>query len=188
MEDKRQEYAQNLTKMRKCNKIYNIVSIIYIVLFGFLTVDALVGSVFVAGGFSMFAFSLVCAAVLALGFLAAYKKNNLFALIAPLLVLITAVIGFAPLALVPIPAVLSGLTYLANKDYEELSHQEGFPMFSYHLKEHDEKKKQDEIKTEYEAQYENYVSQSSNDMEELPETEGCIAPKTEEKNNYMDEL
>jgi len=189
MEDKRQEYSKNLTKMNRCNRIYNVAAIVYIGLFGFFMLEAFASSLFLSGGFSLFVFSLVCAVVIALGFMGAYKKNNVFALAAPGVMLIASVFVAASAFLALVSIALAAATFLANKDYEWLSQQEGFPLFSYHLKEYDEKKARNEVKTEYEEQYENYVSQSRNDMEVLPDTgSGQMAPKSETKNNYMDEL
>ena len=42
MEDKRQEYSKNLTKMNRCNRIYNVAAIVYIGLFGFFMLEAFV--------------------------------------------------------------------------------------------------------------------------------------------------
>ena len=189
MEDKREEYARNLMKMKQCNKIYNGGSIAYFGIFGFIMAETFAGSALVLAGGGLFSVSLACAVVIVLGFLGAYKKNNIFALAAPAVVLLMTIIGVLSLPLFIVSAVIGGLTVMANKQYKWLSEQEGFPMFSYHLKEYDERKARNEIKSEYEVQYENYKSHSRDDMEVLPDTgDEVMQQKEENRNNYMDEL
>lgn len=187
--DKREEYARNLMNMKRCNKAYNTVAIIYIVVFGFIMCEAFAGSFLAQEGLGIFGVALVCAAAIVLGFMGTYLKKNKFAIAAPLVLLLAGLIGLMPLPLVLLSAVLAALTFMTNKKYEELSHEEGFPMFSYHLKEYEEKKARNEIKTEYQERYEYYTNNSQKDMDEFPDMSSeTIQQKAAVKNDYMDEL
>ena len=156
------EYSTNFCKLKRCQKIYNRVSLTYVitcVLYIFAATYLMLLSV---SGDSLFLFfdGLVFkGAILYCGYMGAYKRDNRYAAAAPIIASLNTGIGaiftnngnylemflgggiHVDLIVTDLTIILMALTIYANKMYKWLEEQPGFPHFN---ERYDEQKKQSE--------------------------------------------
>lgn len=185
-----QELLKNLSELKKCEKVYKWVAIIYIC----ICVPTVFASFyFILLGVNgdpikLFFNALFKIAELAAGYLGCYQKDKRFVfaeLFLAVLNLIVSVLGFIFLL---ISILLSILTLTTNKKYHFLEQQEGFP----HFNERFEKQKADSIqfniKNPYQQRLEEIQKTSSDAMDSVSLSSEKLDKKIESANNYMDEV
>ena len=120
------------------------------------------------------------AILLVCGFLSCYKHENKFSLFAFLIQLINTLIGSDKstfldsffhieinTCLLSTVVILSCFTGYANKQYQYLENQFGFPYFNERFEEQNLDRRQTEIKSEFQQNYERYKKNSSDNMEDI---------------------
>lgn len=179
------EMRQNAAALRRCRKIYNTVSIIYaamcltyaasqlfmIILTNshdelFLLIDGIIFKI------TLFVF----------GYLGCYKHQNkfvVFAIITSSLNMFVSTFGssyfdkfiglYVDVNSVVFTAciIMSVFTIIANRKYKFLSQQLGFPYFNQRHEEHELDMTQNNIKSEFQQNYERRQKTSSENMDDL---------------------
>lgn len=179
------DMAHNAVLMKRCQKIYNRITIIYAsICIPYALSQTFVGFLFYNRLNPVFLISDVFCktALLVCGFLSCYKHENKFALSAFLIQLINTLIGSEQSTFLDIffntviagfnfnygmffiVIILSCLTVYANKQYQYLTEQFGFPYFNERIEEQNFDRRQAEIKDEFQQNYERYKKNSSNSM------------------------
>lgn len=135
-----QSYLQNKASLRRCERVYNIVTLFYLVVNAVYILSHLYLALITPNGDTMHYFLdgvVLKIPFLAFGFLGCYLKKNLYAILAPVIIGINAL-----MVLITINEILSAisitaavLTCLANRKYHELEQCEGFPHFNEHFTE-----------------------------------------------------
>ena len=171
--------------LKKCNKLYGIITAVYIISCGAYILASLY---FILLPFDLSPLYLFLngpvfkGAVLVLGFLGAYKKKDLFAGAAPLIMFFDMIIfwnadnqfdGFWGAVLgIKINAVfftatvaLAVLNVIVNAKYRYLEQQEGFPQFSEVFEQ--QKKGKPEYGLTFEERAEQLRKTARSDMEEI---------------------
>lgn len=165
------EMSNNAVLLKKCNKIYNIVTTIYAFVCGiYAIVTAFVIFLGINSSPLMSAFNgiILKAALFCCGFLACYKHETKFTLFAVLITIISTLIKDEINSIIlVISFALSVLTAFANKKYHYLENQFGFPHFNERLEEQNLDQRQRKIKDEFQQQYEQYKKTSSSDMTDI---------------------
>ena len=167
--DLEMEYGRNLTALKRCKKVYNIVGLFFLVAFGF----ALFCSAYfmILSLFDMIYLRLMLfdAGVLITGFMSTYKKNNILAAASVVLVLIESAFSRFALVLAPFVIAAAVITIIANKKYKWLEQQDGFPYFNSRVRFHEMDRAQWDIKDPYTQQFEELKKRNSNSghMDEL---------------------
>ena len=128
--DFEQELAHNRISLAKCKKVYNVVSIIYLGLYGVSLFGSIYFMILSLFDPSYFALIIINAGVIFTGFMGAYKKNDLFAALAPLIALIDLFFSTFAILCTPIAIACGVCTIIANRKYRWLEKQYGFPYFN----------------------------------------------------------
>ena len=180
--------AGNGAAMRRIKKLYNRLTIIYAAVYlsyAFISVFSgiMIPSVNVLG--VLFDTFILKCGLVACGFLSCYKHKNIFAFYAFILQLISAIFDFMEGSFLDIffggmvtglsfnklllilSAVCCALTVYANKKYEYLETQVGFPHFNERRINQEFDKKQREIKDEFQQNYERIIKTSSDEMADI---------------------
>ncbi|MDO4863907.1 MAG: hypothetical protein Q4A05_07040 [Ruminococcus sp.] len=140
--------TQNHAAMKRCSRTYTIVSTVYVTACGFYILAGAYLSLIMEGSlYHLINGPLFKGAVLAAGFLGTYKKSNLFAGLAPIIMFFNTVLfrnvdnyfdafwgTVLPMKIdilyLFMTIALAVLTIIANAKYRYLEQQEGFPQFS----------------------------------------------------------
>lgn len=163
------EMLKNLRLMKKCKKIDDKVSMIYIFMCGLYAL----GAIFLAflglnEGFINFFDSVISKlALLAFGYLACYKHNNKFLLFSCGISAVTILLSTVNILITIVVVLLSVVTIMNNDIYHYLEKQTGFPYFSERFEMQNIDTKQREIKDEYQQKYEQYNKSSSDEMTDI---------------------
>lgn len=164
------DMEHNAVLLKRCHKIYNTITIIYAsICIPYALSQIFAGILFydMFNPISVIFDSLLCkSALLVCGFLACYKHNNKFILFALLIQTINILItnGSLNICLFYIVIILSGFTVYANKKYQYLTEQFGFPYFNERIEEKNFEYRKSKLKTEFQQNYERYKMQSSDSM------------------------
>lgn len=197
--------AKNRADLNKCGKIYRIVTTVYVLACGFyILADALLFLMSMNGDlFYLLLNGLVFkGAVLAAGFLGAYKRSDIFAGTAPLIMLFNTVLfwnadnyfdrflgGLLGIRINAVylvgAAVLAFMTILANMKYRYLEQQEGFPQFSEVFEQ--QKTGKPMYGMTFEERAEQLRQTARGDMEELP-AETPLMDESRPSIGQMDEI
>lgn len=191
-------FAKNAETLRKCNKTFNIIPIIYAVIcLLFLLVSAC--SLITVNYSAIFTFLdalIFSPVVFYLGLRGSYHKHDLAALSAPILTLLNSFIlkygadrkmtfeYGSPAANVPgfclyiciaifiISAILAFINIKANNSFRYLEKQVGFPYFNVRYEEQRVNKIRHEIKDPFQTEYESRMRTSTSEMLgiDFPET------------------
>lgn len=179
------EMAKNAVALRKCRKIYNTVSIIYAVICLTYAASQLFMLILTVSNDALYLFFdgiIFKLTLFVFGYLGCYKHQNKFAVLAIITSalnifiskfgssyfdkFIGAYIEVNPLIFV-VCIIMSVLTFIANRKYEFLSQQFGFPYFNQRHEEHKLDKIQNNIKSEFQQNYERRQKTSSDNMDDL---------------------
>ncbi len=180
------ELTKNHAAMKKCGRVYTFVSTVYVIAFGFyILADLYLVLITMKGDFKYLLLNgpVFKGAVLASGFLGTYRKSNLFAGIAPIIMFINAVLfrnadnyfdrfwgTVMPMKIdllyTFMTIALAVMTILANMKYRYLEQQEGFPQFSEVFEQ--QKKRKPQYGSTYEERIEQLSRSSTSDMEGIP--------------------
>lgn len=183
-------FAKNAESLRKCNKTFNIIPIIYAVIcLLFLLVSAC--SLITVNYSAIFTFLdalIFSPVVFYLGLRGSYHKHDLAALSAPILTLLNSFIlkygadrkmtfkYGSPAANVPgfclyiciaifiISAVLAFINIKANNSFRYLEKQVGFPYFNERTEEQRVEKIRRDIKDPFQREYENRMRTATSEM------------------------
>lgn len=124
-------YGKNRISLKNCQRVYNVVALAYIFVYGGSLFGSLYSSILMLSSLLQLLNVLLLAAILATGFIGAYLKSDLFAVAAPVVAAINAPLspnlGYFG---IPLTVSLALGTVLANKKYKWLEKQEGFPYFN----------------------------------------------------------
>lgn len=188
------EFSKNLCELNRCKKMYNVVSMLYLIPFTayaltnaymwvlslFLKIDYLVDGV------------IFKALVLAAGYyMGLYRRNNHFALLAPIVMGTNLLIFDTDMNfLLGIMVFLFSVsTLLINKKYAFLEKQTGFPYFNTRIELENIDRVQRNIKDPYQVELEKRKKTESSEMNVIPDlSQEQIQKKEENRNSYMDEI
>ncbi|MBO5163812.1 MAG: hypothetical protein J6B75_05125 [Ruminococcus sp.] len=182
------EMAKNGAEMRRITKTYNRLSILYVAVYLSYAFICLVSGIMIPSVnvilLLLDTIILKCGLV-ACGVLSCYKHKNSFAFYAVILQLISAIfnvmegsfldmffgglitgLSFNRLLFI-LSVIFCVLTVYANKRYEYLETQAGFPHFNERCFNQEFDKKQREIKDEFQQNYERIIKTSSNEMTDI---------------------
>lgn len=147
-------FAMHLHMLKRCNKVYNAVSILYVAGCGMYAIAAVYLMLISMNGdilYLLFAGPVSKSALLVCGYLGTYKKNDMFAMAAPCIMIISLFIpecfhsignyfdifmgivisGFSIDAIyLAASVILAAVTIITNRKYRYLEEQEGFPYFN----------------------------------------------------------
>lgn len=179
-----EEYTKNYTSLKKCNKVYTIVSVIY----GAVCIPYALSQLYLMlltanGDVSYLFFQAVFKAVIfVLGYLGCYKKDNRYSFASVGAALLNIIclgyddryvqgflfflddLGFM---LIVLFSVLCGLVVYTNKKYHYLEQQEGFPYFNERFEKQKSDSIQYKIKDPYQQRLEEIQKNSSDSMDEI---------------------
>ncbi len=182
------EMAQHGALYRKVKKYYNIASILYVALFLFYALAMLALGITLTGEKAIIIIldSLILkTGVIICGFMSCYKKNNVFAICATVIQIVSVIlcpecgtfldllVGFAGTGLtfnallLILAIVLTVLTVINNKKYRYLSEQAGFPHFNERRTNQEFDKKQREIKDEFQQKFDRLKKTSTDEMGDI---------------------
>ncbi len=164
-------HCENLTSLKRCNRIFNITALFYVIFCGLYAVDAIFMIIISIGNsiWSFFIDGIVFkAAILASGYYGCYAKKNLYTILAPGIFIINQ-IAFSDMPLngifFPFSLILSVLTVFASNKYHILEQAEGFPYFNERIDEQNDSF--NNPRDVYKEQYENTVKNSMDKMDEI---------------------
>ena len=178
------EMTKNHMQMQKIKKTYNRVTIVYVsICLPYAIISIISGIMIQEINFLgvLFDTFILKAGVITCGFLSCYKHKNIFAVLAALFQHISAQIDVMDdtfidlliggisfnLILFIIVTITCIFTIIANKKYEYLQDQYGFPHFNERFIMQEEEKKQNAIKDKYQINYERIIKNSSEEMGDL---------------------
>ncbi len=168
------DMEHNAVLLKRCNKIYNTITIIYAsICIPYAVSQIFIGFLFQLNPIPIIFDSLFCkSSLLSCGFLACYKHNNKFILFALLIQTINILIndGNLNMCLIFIVIILSGVTVYANKKYQYLKKQFGFPYFNEYVQEKNFEYHKSKLKNEFQQNYEHYMKNSFSDMTDINST------------------
>lgn len=191
------EYPQHRADLKKCEMLYNILGKIYLFIIIFLVL-AFVPNLYFNGNVGVFLILalLLIPAEIALDMMSIYRKETKFtflALIPAVLGLLcvpsSVLFGLVQILLFILAVVCALLVPAANKKYNYLAQQEGFPYFNeLHT---DNRIKADEAlrKDPYERDERFYAKQEVRGvMDDFVTPQEEMKARTDEKNDYMDAI
>lgn len=198
--------TKNLSDLHKCNRLYNIIATIYVLACGFYILADLFLFILSVNGdlfYLLLNGPVFKGAVLALGFMGAYKKNNILAVIASIIMFLNTVLfwnadnyfdRFLSITGIKINSVyftmsivLAVFNIIANNKYQYLEQQEGFPQFSEFFEQQKTGKPTYGLTIEERA--EQLKVNARSDMDELSlETPMYIENSSGERFGKMDEI
>lgn len=175
------EMTKNGMDMQKITKLCNRVSIIYAALCLPYALAHILSCLIFPEGFNILYLILdsviMKSAIFFCGFMSCYKHKNIFVIYTFLIQLLnlildnffkTSILDFNFNYLIFIAViVMSILTFCANKKYEYLENQFGFPHFNERRTNQEFDKKQREIKDEFQQNYERIIKTSSDEMTDM---------------------
>jgi len=161
-------HCENLASLKRCNMLFNINAIFYIIFCGLYIIKSLIMLITCIDGSELiylFDGIIFKVLILACGYYGCYAKNNFYTLLTPGLCVIN-MIAFAEIqlniVLLSISLSLSIVVIFASKKYKILEQTEGFPYFNERID------AQNELfnnpKDVYKEQYENIIKNSSDKM------------------------
>ena len=166
--DIEEEYGQKRISYKRCQKCYNIIAIFYVVIFGMIVFAELYLG-FLGGSFYTALGAFISGAVLVAGFCGAYLHRNIFAVAAPILAVFNSTIVPFIAFMAPICVLCTVLNVIANKKYNWLEQQDGFPYFNVRYRVQEIDNSQWNIKDPFTQKYEQIKKQDNNNgqMDEL---------------------
>ena len=201
------EITKNLSDLKKCNRIYNIVAKVYVLSCGFyILADAFLFIISMNGDLFYLLLNgpVFKGAVLAAGYLGTYKKSNLIAVIAPVIMLFNTLLlwnadnyfdkfvsGILDIKINAVylimSIILAVMTILANSKYHFLEKQEGFPQFNEVFEQ--QKTGKPVYGLTFEERAERLRKNARDDMEELSlETPMYLESRSSSGHGKMDEI
>lgn len=168
--NKTNDMAHNAMLMKRCGKIYSRVTIIYAVIClfyaGITFFQILLGKT--GNAFFTFLDGIFFKGILFFcGLMACYKNDNKYILYALVSEVICLFISDSNIFIFIISVILSAVTVYANRQYNFLKNQSGFPYFNERIEEQKLDRRQYEIKSEFQQNYERYKKQSSDNMPDI---------------------
>lgn len=194
------EFPQYRADMKKCKMLYNTLAKIYILIIIFL-VFAFIPSFFFSATYSgivpflVLSLALIPATVFC-GMKSIYRKSTkyvYYALISSVLGLLcvpfSGVVGICGLFLFILSVVSAVLVPIANKKYNFLEQQEGFPYFS-DLHTEEMKKGEEALKKDPYQRDERFYAREEvrGVMDDFVTSDQTLDAKTDTKNDYMDSV
>ncbi len=130
-----QSYLQNKASLRRCEQVFNIVTLFYLVVNAFYILSHLYIALITPNGDTAYYFLdgvVLKIPFLTFGFLGCYHKKNIYAILAPVAIGLNTVIYLTAVneILSAISIAAAVITCIANKKYHELEQCEGFPHFN----------------------------------------------------------
>lgn len=197
--------SKNRADMNRCERMYRRVSAVYVLACGFyILADALLFLMSMNGDLLYLLLNglVFKGAVLAAGFLGTYRKSNLFAGAAPLIMLFNTVLfwnaddyfdkflgGLLGIKINAVylaaSVVLAVLTIISNAKYRYLEQQEGFPQFSEVFEQ--QKTGKPQYGLTFEERVEQIRKSARSDMEELS-AEAPLTDDSRQSVGKMDEI
>ena len=167
--DLEQEYGKNRLSIKRCNRLYNLIAIYYILVFGAKTfLD--IYSCFLGASVFMILFAFISFAALAAGFCGVYLHKDIFSIAAPVIAAVhDGFVGSVFDILMTICVVCSVVNVIVNRKYRWLEQQDGFPYFNVRFREQKIDSSQWNIKDPYVQNYEEITKKDNNNgqMDEL---------------------
>ena len=163
-----EEYGRKRMSYKRCQKCYNFIAIYYIIIWGFILFAELYLGV-IGGSLAYLFGALISGATLAAGFCGAYLHKNIFAVSAPVLSVFNMIGVLGLILFTPVCILCAVLNVLANKKYQWLEQQDGFPYFNVRYRDQEIDKTQWNIKDPYTQNYEELKKKNDNNgqMDEL---------------------
>lgn len=165
------EMARNSAILKRCNKTYNIIVTIYAVMCAFYAGIALFMMLLGKTMSPLITFLdgvIFKGALFFCGFMACYKHETKFVLFAVVIALINIFLSDNINGLIfAVSVILSLATASANKEYNFLEKQYGFPYFNERFEEQNLDSRQREIKDEFQQNYERLMKNSSSEMDDI---------------------
>ncbi len=179
------EMQQNAASLRRCRSVYNIVSLIYAAVcltYAASQLFMMIITVHHDAVFLLFDGVIFKILLFVFGYLACYKHQNkfaVFAIITSAMNILISQLGSSYFdrfigTYIDVNAVIfsvciamSALTIIANRKYNYLSQQLGFPYFNQRHEEHELDTTQNKIKSSFQQNYERRQKTNSDNMEDF---------------------
>ena len=163
-----EDYGRKRVSLKKCQKIYNIIALYYIIVFAGIAFTEVYICV-LNGSLTSLIGAFFSIATLAAGFGGVYIHKNIFAIAAPVLCMINTPFHFECGIFIPLCIICAVATVLANRKYRWLEDQDGFPYFNVRYRVQEIDKVQWNIKDPYTQNYEEIKKKENNSghMDEL---------------------
>ncbi|MCR4861959.1 MAG: hypothetical protein K5884_05010 [Ruminococcus sp.] len=185
------DIVQNHAKMTKYKTSSDRIGKIYMCVCGSLFFIAFC-CMFITANLEAMADLVVIGAIFGFGYGGAYRRSSYFAAAAPVAAMFGLVmagsLNFMYFLLLPLSLILAVLTVRANKLYDYLSKQPGFPQFDELFEE--SKKRSEKASREKEEYFERFKAMALSDSNDFGEPAAGIAekPSMAENGGYMDSI